>query len=149
GKVSVARKPFKVFAWVDRGHYRVNDVIHTSFSARTLDSKPVSGKGKLDLLKISYNEKAQPVETSVQAWDLDTDDQGHASVQVKASAAGQYRLSYRVTDAGERTIEGGYVFTVMGQGFDGADYRFNDIELLVERREYRPGDKLKLLINAN
>ena len=26
GKVLVARKPFKVFAWVDRGYYRVGDV---------------------------------------------------------------------------------------------------------------------------
>ena len=27
GKVLVARKPFKVYAWVDRGHYRVGDAI--------------------------------------------------------------------------------------------------------------------------
>ena len=33
GKVLVARQPFKVYAWVDRGYYRVGDVIHAHFSA--------------------------------------------------------------------------------------------------------------------
>ena len=37
GNVLVARKPFKVFAWVDRGHYRAGDTIKASFTAQTLD----------------------------------------------------------------------------------------------------------------
>ena len=41
GSVLVARKPFKVFAWVDRGYYRVGDTIHADFNAHTLDNKPV------------------------------------------------------------------------------------------------------------
>ena len=39
GNVLVARKPFKVFAWVDRGHYRVGDTIKASFNAQTLDQQ--------------------------------------------------------------------------------------------------------------
>ena len=45
GNVLVARKPFKVFAWVDRGYYRAGDAIEASFHAQTLDRKPVEGKG--------------------------------------------------------------------------------------------------------
>ena len=45
GNVLVARKPFKVYTWVDRGHYKVGDAIQASFSAQTLDNKPVQGKG--------------------------------------------------------------------------------------------------------
>jgi hypothetical protein len=37
-----------------------------------------------------------------------------------ASAKGQYRLSYKLTDAADHTIEGGYIFTIIGDGFDGA-----------------------------
>ena len=54
GEVLVARKPFEVFAWVDRGYYRVGDTITASFAARRLDGKPVEGTGKLRLLKITY-----------------------------------------------------------------------------------------------
>src|SRR5262249_288390 len=46
-------------------------------------------------------------------------------------------------------IEGGYVFLVRGTGFDGSDFRFNDIEITTDKREYAPGDKVKLLVNVN
>ena len=49
GSVLVAREPFKVFSWVDRGFYRIGDTIEASFHAQTLDQKPVQGKGKLRL----------------------------------------------------------------------------------------------------
>ena len=45
GKVLVARRPFKVYAWVDRGHYRVGDSIQAGFKAQTLDQKPVQRQG--------------------------------------------------------------------------------------------------------
>lgn len=148
GNVLVARQPFKVFAWVDRGHYRAGDTIHAYFDAHTLSQQPVKGKGKLSLLKISY-EKNEPVESSVEEWDLDTSDQGTADVQIKAAEAGQYRLSYKVTDAQGHEIEGGYLFSVTGEGFASSDYHFNDIELIPDAREYKPGDTIRLMVNTD
>src|SRR5947199_4906641 len=149
GKVLVARKPFKVFTWVDRGHYRVGDTIRADFSAHTLDSKPVQGKGELTLYSLSYDKDAHPWEKAVGTWSVDTDVEGKARQQMKASKAGQYRLSYKVTDSKKHTIEGGYLFVVRGEGFTGKDYRFNDLELVTDKREYAPGEKGKLLINVN
>ena len=196
GTVLVARQPFKVYAWVDRGYYRVGDVIHAHLSARTLDGKPVVGKGELRLLRITYKE-GKPVETPVQTWPLDTNALGTAHEQMTASQAGQYRLSYKVTAGGEgreekgegvravgvgidggmldpqdgkseirnpkseiprpsplaprssRTIEGGYVFTITGEGFDGSQFRFNHLELIPDKREYAPGDKVRLQVNTD
>jgi hypothetical protein len=50
GQVLVAREPFRVFAWVDRGFYRIGDTVNASFSARRLDGRGVEGTGKLRLL---------------------------------------------------------------------------------------------------
>jgi len=149
GNVMVARRPFKVYAWVDRGHYRVGDVVQADFSAQTLDNKPVKGKGQLKLLKIGYDKDAKPVETAAQEWALDTDDQGKSRVQIKANEPGQYRLSYNVTDAKNHSIEGGYLFCIIGEGFDGSGFRFNNIELVADKREYKPGEKVQLMINTN
>jgi uncharacterized protein YfaS (alpha-2-macroglobulin family) len=168
GNVLVARKPFEVFAWVDRGYYRVGDTIGADFAARRLDGKPVEGAGKLRLLKISYaggppsqgrgGDKqteqgavrlAAPTETEVKSWDLATDAQGLAEIQMKASETGQYRLSYRVTDKAGHEIEGGYLFTIIGEGFAGGDFRFNDLELVPDKREYAPDDKVQLQVNTN
>jgi uncharacterized protein YfaS (alpha-2-macroglobulin family) len=149
GEVLVARRPFQVFAWLDRGHYRAGETITASFRSQTLDRKPVEGKGVVTLLRITYDDKNQPVEKSVQTWKLDTDAEGKARQQMKAAEAGQYRVSYKLTDAKQHTIEGGYVFVVRGEGFDGRGYRFNDIELVTDKREYAPGEKVKLLVNTN
>lgn len=149
GNVLVARKPFKVFAWVDRGHYRVGDTVHAHFNAHTLDQKPVAGKGELNLYRITYDEKNQPIEKVAGTWKIDTNEEGQATQQMVASEKGQYRLSYKLTDAKNHTIEGGYVFVVRGDGFDGREFRFNDIELVTDKREYAPGDSVKLMINTN
>jgi len=152
GQVLVARQAFKVYAWVDRGHYRIGDTIHADFSALTLDNQPVQGNGALTLFKVSYDQEMQPTEKPVATWSLDTDDQGRASQQLTASAAGQYRLSYAVTDPKGHKIEGGYVFAVMGDAADRAkanDFRFDHIELVTDKREYGPGEKVRLRINTD
>ena len=149
GKVLVARKPFKVFTWIDRGYYRVGDTVGANFKAQTLDKKPVEGKGVVTLYKISYDDKKQPIETAVRRWDVNTNEEGVAEQQLKASAKGQYRLSYVLTDKKDHKIEGGYIFTIVGDGVDGSDYRFNNLELIQDKKDYVPGDKLKLQINTD
>ncbi len=148
GQVLVARKPFKVYAWLDRGYYRVGDTIQASFKAQTLSQEPVGGRGRLKLLRITYKNN-QPQETEVASWVLNADDQGNAALQIQASRSGQYRLSYTVTDATNHSIEGGYVFTVRGKGDDGAGYRFAKIELIADKAEYSPGDTVRLQINTD
>ncbi|MCK5528225.1 MAG: alpha-2-macroglobulin, partial [Kiritimatiellae bacterium] len=149
GSVLVARKPFKVYAWLDRGYYNVGDVVHANFSAQTLDNKPVKGKGVLNLYKIKYDKDGKPVENTVQQWNLDTDDKGVAAIQIKARMAGQYRFSYKLTDAKKHTIEGAYIFCIRGKGFDGKDFRFNEIELTPDQKEYANGDKAELMVSTD
>jgi len=157
GNVLVAREPFRVFSWTHRGHYKSGDTIEAHFQARTLDGNGVSGSGKLQLLKINYKD-GEPVETVAGEWDLDPNEDGSAIHKLTAAAPGQYRLSYKVTaeiganDAdGEpqsRTIEGGNVFIVRGDQFDGSDYNFNDLELVIDQQTYQPGETVELMINT-
>ncbi|MFG0334910.1 MAG: alpha-2-macroglobulin, partial [Maioricimonas sp. JB049] len=149
GSVLVARKPFKVFAWTDRGHYRVGQTIHARFQARTLDGRGVEGTGTLKLLKVIYDDDGTPSEEIAQEWQLATGADGSAEQEIKANEAGQYRLSYTVTDDEGHTIEGGYLFVIRGEGFDGSQFRFNDLELITDKKDYRPGESIDLLINTN
>ena len=148
GQVLVARKPFKVYAWTDRGHYRVGDTVHAGFKAQTLAKKAVQGQGLLKLLRITYQVNT-PRETEVARWGLATDAQGRADLQIQASKPGQYRLSYQLTDKKNHTIEGGYIFTVRAEGDDGARYRFAKIELIPDKQDYAPGDRVRLMINTD
>jgi uncharacterized protein YfaS (alpha-2-macroglobulin family) len=148
GEVLVARRPFAVWAWVDRGHYRAGDTVQADLLAQTVDRAPVAGEAAVRLLRVRYA-AGEPVETPVQEWRLATDAAGRAHLQLRAAEAGQYRIAATVRDARGRSAEGGYLFTVAGPGFDGADFRFNAIELIPDRREYSPGDTVRLRINAD
>lgn len=148
GEVIVARQPFKVYAWVDRGHYTAGDIVKSSFSAQTLQNKPVTGTGRLRLYRVSYDNGRKPVEKLVEEWKLDTDSQGKAEQQFKVAASGQHRLSFEVTDKQNRTVEGGYILTVVGEGSSSENYRFNDLELIPDKREYAPGEKVRLMVNT-
>ncbi|MBM4077049.1 MAG: alpha-2-macroglobulin, partial [Planctomycetes bacterium] len=119
------------------------------FDAHTLDDKPVAGKGELTLYRITYGDDGKPAEEAVQTWNLDTNEQGRSQQQIAASKAGQYRLAYKVTDSKNHSIEGGYIFVVRGDGFDGREFRFNDLELVTDKREYAPGEPVKLMITTN
>lgn len=149
GQVIAARQAFKVYTWLDRGYYRVGDKIRANFMARTLGGKPVAGSGKLSLLRVQYDAAEKPEETLVTQWDVQTDEQGELKFDLEAQRGGQYRLKLELTDKSEHTIEGGYLFTIRGQNDKGSDFRFSGIELIPDKQTYKPGEKLKLQINAD
>ncbi len=154
GEVLVAREPFRVYVWARRGYYRSGDTVELDMAARTLDGQPVKGDGVVRLLKIMY-EEGKPVETEVAKWTVPTDDEGRATLQLKATEPGQYRVAYEVTakangpDAPPKKIDGGQMLTVRGEGFDGTGFRFNSVEIVPDKQEYAPGDKIRLQVSAN
>ncbi len=166
GQALVAREPFRVYVWAHRGYYRAGDTIELDMAARTLDGKPVAGDGVLKLLKIGY-EEGKPVENEVARWNVATDAQGRAKLQIKANEPGQYRVAYEVTAKGAtvsatpagpeplaggatpKKMEGGLLLTVRGEGFDGTGYRFNSVEIVPDKQQYAPGDKVRLQVSAN
>ncbi|MFO0915777.1 MAG: MG2 domain-containing protein [Pirellulales bacterium] len=149
GEVIASRDPFRVFTWVDRGYYRVGQTIEAHFQAQTVDRRPVQARGTAKLLRVTYDDQRQPVETPMQTWEITTDESGVARLAIDASAPGQYRLSCELADEQGRRQEGGYLFTVVGEGFTGNEYRFNALELIPDQREYRPGDKVRLQVNTD
>ena len=148
GSVTVAREPFKAYVWLDRGYGLVGDAMTATVQARTLDGAPVSGKGVLKLYRITYNKEGVAEETEERSWEVDADAQGRGQQLFSASRAGQYRLSWTLTDAKGRSVEGGQLFTVHGPGYDGRDFRYNALELIPDKAEYADGETVKLMINT-
>ncbi|MEZ6045679.1 MAG: MG2 domain-containing protein [Planctomycetaceae bacterium] len=91
GQVLVAREPFDIVAWTNRGYANVGDTIEATFKAHTLNRKPVKGTGKVRLIKITYTDDGRPLETLVEEWDVATDDEGLAKQKMNLAEAGQFR----------------------------------------------------------
>ena len=91
----------------------------------------------------------KPVEQEVQSWDVTTNDDGSGTLKMTVPVAGQFRISVKIADSEGHEMEGGYVLFVRGPADNGGGYRFNDLELITEKQEYQPGEKVQLQINTN
>lgn len=149
GSVLVAKNPFKVFTWLNRGHYWVNEVVQANFKAQTLDKKGIEGEGKLTLFKISYDDNGKPSEEEVESWKLNTNADGEAQHEFKPKKSGQYRLSFTVKDSEGRSEEGAYLFIVRGDDLEDNSLAFDDLEIIPDKKTYQPGDVMSLAINTN
>jgi uncharacterized protein YfaS (alpha-2-macroglobulin family) len=149
GSVIAAREPFKIYGWVDRGHYAVGDRIEAHFQARQLDGTSVTGSGTIDLLRITYDAQQKPQEQVVASFQAKTDDEGQVTQQMSAERAGQYRVRFLMRDEHGHELEGGYIFTVRGDGSAGDDFRYNALELMPDKQHYAPGDTVRLQVAAN
>ncbi len=149
GSVLVSRRPFQVYVWTDRGHYTAGDEIAVSMQARRLDGKAVTGRAALKLLRVRYDAEGKPAETVVSEEVLATDQEGGLTHRFRAAESGQYRVSGVVTDAAGHAEEGGMLFVVRGEGSDGGDFRFGDLELVVDKAEYAVGDTVELVVNTD
>lgn len=151
GSVLAARRPFEVYVSADRGYYTAGQDAEFSVHARTLDGREVAAQGALVLYRVTYDKDGKPAEEAVHTADIKLDE-GNFTRSVKATLArgGQYRVSVKLKDKAGHEIEGVTFLTVRGAGFEeGKDFRFDDLELLVEREEYAPGDEVEVIVNTN
>lgn len=152
GSVLAPREPFRVFAWVDRGFYRVGDPVVAHFKAQTAAEKPVTGETKVALYRVTYDENGKPTETPVEGGKSENSGPGETTIRLRAGEAGQYRVACTVTDAAGHAIEGGYLFSVLPDRDAPArpdKFRYNDLELTSDKQEYAPGETAKLLVAAD
>ncbi|GAA5497008.1 hypothetical protein Rhal01_03196 [Rubritalea halochordaticola] len=147
GSVLATRKPYQVSVWLDRGYAEVNQKVTASIAARTLDGKVVEAEGKAILYKVSYAKGGKANEEQVAEWEVQKHPEGTAKVELSIKDPGQYRLAAKLKDAKGREVEGGVLFTVRGGKGEG-DYKYNDLELIADKRTYKVGDTVKLLVNT-
>lgn len=148
GEILVASKPYKVNVWLERGYYSVGDVIKANFKAITLNQKGIVGKGTVNLFKSNYDSKGDLQEKLVQSWEVQSDADGNSNLDFKAASSGQYRLSLKLQDSTGHIEEGAYIFVIRGDTVKNGDFRFDQLEIIPDKKQYAPGDKANILLTS-
>lgn len=149
GHVLAARRPFEVDVHLDRGYYQAGASGEIRVHARSLDGRSVTARGQLRLMRVRYSADGRPTEEAVSSFEVTTGDEP-VRQKVTWQRGGQYRVSALLKDAAGHEIEGSSFVTVRGEGFDnGQDFRFDDLELLVEKTEYAPGEDVEITLQTN
>ena len=148
GSVLAARHPYTATVWLNRGYARPGDTLEASFSARTLDGKAVQVTGSADLFRVQVDEEGRIEEEKVKSFQLEEKEKGGGEVRFKAPGPGQYRFAVRLIDEKGNKEEGATVFLVRNVDDDGSRSRFNPLELVLNKKEYTPGEEARILVNT-
>jgi uncharacterized protein YfaS (alpha-2-macroglobulin family) len=150
GSVVATRQEFYAFVETDAGWYQPKNEVAVEVRALTADNQPVAASGQIVVKRISFGgaDHSAPEETIVKQWDAATDAQGRLSFRYPIPGEGQYRITFLTRDSADGEVEGNAVFWVNGPRFDGRVYRFNDLEIIADKRAYKVGDTAHLLINV-
>ncbi len=106
--------------------------------------------GEVIVKQISYRnaDLSIPEETEVKRWNAETDTQGRLSFRYPIPSEGQYRVEFVTRDSANEEVQGNAVFWVNGPKFDGRVYRFNELEIIADKRTYKLGETAHLLLNV-
>ncbi len=150
GDIKVTRQQFYAFAEMRNGWYQPGEDAFIDVRTLTADNTPVATKGTVTVYKVHYEGPGQSTEKEdvVKSWDASTDADGRLSFKYPVPGEGQYRICYVTHDDWQQEVQGNAVFWSVGPAFDGRVYRFNDLEIVADKRTYKPGDTAHLLVNT-
>ena len=150
GDVKVTRQAFYALIHSDRGYYRPGEEMEITVRCVTPDSRPVQTEGVVSVSRIVFGgpDNAHIEETELRRWTDATDERGILTLRLRHERSDQLKIAFAAPDEWGETVEGYGLVWVCGRDFDGRLYRFNDLELITDKRTYRPGETCHLMINS-
>jgi uncharacterized protein YfaS (alpha-2-macroglobulin family) len=150
GSVIVTRQEYFAFVETDGGWYRPKNEVHVNVRTLTADNVPVAAQGEVIVYRIRYGgpDNSAVREEVVKRWPAATDADGRLTLRYPIPGEGQFRIAFQTQDSWGEEVLGNAVFWAAGPTFDGRVYRFNDLEIIADKRTYKVGETAHLLINV-
>jgi len=150
GAVKVTRQAFYAFVQPDGGYYRPGDEMLIRIRCLTPDNAPVKTEGVVTVSSIVFGgpDNARIEEKELHRWRAATDESGLLEVRMRYERSGQLKFKFEAPDQWGGTVEGYGLVWVCGRDFDGNLYRFNNLELITDKRTYKPGEVAHVMVNA-
>ncbi len=150
GAVKVTRQAYYAFIQSDRGYYVPGQQMRVIVRCLTPDNKPVQTEGIVTISRVVYGgpDNARLEETELKRWKASTDKRGVLKFPLRHERSDQLKIKFEAPDEWGGKVEGYGLVWVCGRAFDGQLYRFNDLELLTDKRTYKPGQVCHLMINT-
>jgi alpha-2-macroglobulin len=149
GTIIAASKAFSVYCDTNKGFYNSGETINFSISAISPNNKKIAGKYTVDLFKITYNDEKSPVERKIKSWKGDKNTE-KAKIKFRLKNTGHYLARTKVTDAQNNSISNDQIIRVVGKGVTTAAKMTElPLELVMDKKTYKPGDTASIMINSS
>ncbi|HPB31381.1 MAG TPA: alpha-2-macroglobulin family protein, partial [Candidatus Sumerlaeota bacterium] len=150
GAINVTRTSWFARIETERGYWRPGEEIAAHVQCLTPDLQPTQAEGVITIREITFEGpgNAQIKEEVLRQWKEKTDEEGRISIRLSREKSGLLDISFEAPDHWGGTVEARTVAWVCGPDFNGARYRFNNLEIITDKREYRPGEVAHVMINT-
>lgn len=150
GDVKVTRQAFYAMIRSDRGYCRPGEEMEVTVRCVTPDNRPVEAEGVVTISSVVFGgpDNARIEEKELKRWAAATDERGVLTFRLRHEKSDLLKIKFAAPDQWGGTVEGHGLVWVCGRDFDGRLYRFNDLELITDKRSYRPGETCHLMINS-
>ncbi len=150
GSVKVTRQAFYAFVQGDRGWYRPGEEMTVRLRCETPDGEPVPTEGVMTVSQVTWGgpDNAVYERKELQSFRIATDERGVARTTFRSEVSGQFEFRFEAPDAWGGTVAGYGLAWVCGPDFEGRFERFNDLELISDKRTYRPGETAHVMLNT-
>lgn len=150
GSVKVTRQAFYAYISTQGGYFQPDDDIAVTIKCVTPNGKPVEAEGVVTVSRVVFGgpDNARIEETELERFTAATDSKGEFTFKRRYGRSGQLKIEFAAPDRWGGRVTGHGLVWIVGRDFDGTLYRFNDLELVTDKRTYEPGDVCHLMINT-
>ncbi len=150
GAVKVTRQAYYAFIQSNRGYYRPGEEMRIRLRCLTPDNKPVQTEGVITVSSVVFGgrDNARIEETQLKRWKAGTDENGLHEFMLRHEKSGLLKIKFESPDQWGGIVEGFGLVWVCGDDFDGSLYRFNNLEIITDKRSYQPGETAHVMLNT-
>ena len=150
GSLVATRQEFYAYVETDHAWYTAGNEARVLIRTLTPGNVPVAAKGQVVVSRVRFGgaNHDEMTEEEEKRWDADTDPDGRLSFTYSLASEGQYHVAFLTRDSWRQEVRGNTVFWVNGPKFDDRASRFNELEIIPDKRSYRVGETAHLLVNT-
>ncbi len=150
GAVKVTRQAYYATVQLERGWTPPGEELVAHVRCMTPDGEPVRIDGVVTVSEVAHGGRGNATidQREVDRWKASTDERGELVIRLRPEKSGQVVIAFEAPDAWGGTVKGYGLAWIWGEDFDGQLYRFNDLELITDKRTYRPGETAHVMINT-
>ena len=150
GQFVVARKGLFLSLKAPRGFYRAGERVEVEIQCQDADGKPMPSRGQVVVYRVTSTGEGDDLVESrnqVDGGEAATDAKGMGFFNWQTDAPGRFAVTYVTQDRWGEVVVGELQFWVHGPDYKAEDFQFKNLELVTDKREYRPGETAYVLIN--
>lgn len=147
--VKITEKAFFAFLSAQKGIFQPGETAKIKVFTKNANDKPVISNGKIYIRKAKYDEAIKDYAfTEIIAEEIKTGDDGNFIFKWVPDSEGYFKIAYETMDKYENKIIGEHWLWVCSDRFSGGNYLCKNIEIITDRKLYKPGETAQILINT-